>query len=69
MRRLASGTLPLERRPGVGESGPLMLKRPAPAEAAPQPTGGRCALVGAGPPRWRAQRPWRRGWPSARRPP
>jgi hypothetical protein len=28
LRRLASGTLPLERRPGVGKSGPLLLELP-----------------------------------------
>jgi hypothetical protein len=28
LRRLASGTLPLERRPGVGKSGTLLLKLP-----------------------------------------
>jgi hypothetical protein len=28
LRRLTSGTLPLERRPGVGKSGPLLLELP-----------------------------------------
>jgi hypothetical protein len=28
LRRLASGTLPLERRPGVGKSSPLLLELP-----------------------------------------
>jgi hypothetical protein len=28
LRHLASGTLPLERRPGIGKSGPLLLELP-----------------------------------------